>query len=263
MIRPFTCVCLLMAGGSGLFLYTVKHEAQLLDRDVTRLSHLAQENRARAALLRAEYDRLGDPERLRELAAQVLSLQPTEPRQFASLAEFGRRLPAIGLPSPEPTEPSIAEPPAAPAPSPPTLPVPIAAPARPPPPPPRPVPAALPTTIAAATSPAQASVIAQLPTTPRPLVSRAAAAELRPIAPAKPVAAAAVTTPRRAPESIAVANVEPPRSAPMPMTGSALGMARSTSMSGTVSQVSTQGLTTPAASPSFPSNPAWSSLGRR
>jgi hypothetical protein len=92
MIRPFTCLCLLMSAGSGLYLYTVKHDAQMLDRDISRLSRQAQDHRARAALMRAEYDRLGDPDRLRELASQVLNLQPTDPQQFSSLADLDKRL---------------------------------------------------------------------------------------------------------------------------------------------------------------------------
>jgi hypothetical protein len=96
MIRPFTCLCLLVAAGSGLYLYTAKHDAQMLDREITRLSRLAQDNRSRAALMRAEYDRLGDPERLRDLAAQFLSLQTTDPTQFSSMADLDRRLQAVG-----------------------------------------------------------------------------------------------------------------------------------------------------------------------
>lgn len=96
MIRPFNCLCLLAAAMSGLYLYTAKHEAQMLDRDISRLSHLAQESRARAAMMRAEYDRLSDPDRLRELSSQVLTLQPTDPKQFTSLADFENRLPAVG-----------------------------------------------------------------------------------------------------------------------------------------------------------------------
>ena len=99
MIRPFTCLCLLFAAGSGLFLYNSKHGAQMLDQEIARTNKSAQESRARAALLRAEYDRLGDPERLKELANQVLpSLASTDPKQFASLTDLEKRLPAVAPP---------------------------------------------------------------------------------------------------------------------------------------------------------------------
>jgi hypothetical protein len=121
MIRPFTCLCLLISAGSGLYLYSAKHDAQMLDREITRLGKQAQESRGRAALMRAEYDRLGDPDRLRELASMVLSLQPTDPSQFSSMADLDKRLlavgatiqPNIGVPAEAPQVlASIAEPPA-------------------------------------------------------------------------------------------------------------------------------------------------------
>lgn len=96
MIRPLNCLCLIAAAVSGFYLYTAKHDAQMLDRDISRLNHQAQESRARAAMMRAEYDRLGDPDRLRELANQVLTLQPTDPKQFSSMADLESRLPPIG-----------------------------------------------------------------------------------------------------------------------------------------------------------------------
>lgn len=104
MIRPFTCLCLLFAAGSGLFLYNSKHSAHMLDKQTAHLIKSAQENRARAALLRAEYDRLGDPERLQALASQVLTLHPTDPKQFTSLADLEKRLPGVAAP------PILAEP---------------------------------------------------------------------------------------------------------------------------------------------------------
>ena len=34
MIRPVTCVCFLLACGSGLYVYQSKHRVQLIDRDI-------------------------------------------------------------------------------------------------------------------------------------------------------------------------------------------------------------------------------------
>ena len=36
MIRPFTIICMVLAGASGLYLYQTKHRAQMLDREIQR-----------------------------------------------------------------------------------------------------------------------------------------------------------------------------------------------------------------------------------
>ena len=236
MIRPFTCLCLLVAAGSGLYLYSAKHDAQMLDREITRLGKQAQESRSRAALMRAEYDRLGDPDRLRELASLLLALQPTDPAQFAAMADLDKRLVSVGaavqanigavVEAPKVIA-SIAEPPARasvpaqavvaslgpekPALQPPEklvaerpLPPAQVAAAKPVSSPPRPAPASAP--IAAQQAAPQ--------TPPRVPLVRQAAAESRP-------------APRAAPAPIrAVAPQDAPAAAPTPVFASALGMAR-------------------------------------
>jgi hypothetical protein len=99
MIRPFTCVCMLLAGGAGLYLYQAKHQAQLVDREITRTVKLAEATRERAGVLRAEYALLNDPQRLKELAGEHLAaLQNTAPTQFTTWSEFEKRLPPVGAP---------------------------------------------------------------------------------------------------------------------------------------------------------------------
>ena len=108
MIRPFTFICMLLAGGAGLYLYTAKHEAQLLDREIAHTVHLADIARARAGVLQAEYTRLNDPQRLAELAADHLpALRSTQPPQFTTWAELEKHLPPVGAPAAEapPLEP--------------------------------------------------------------------------------------------------------------------------------------------------------------
>ena len=39
MIRPVTCVCFLLACGSGLYLYQSKHRVQVLDREIEKTVH--------------------------------------------------------------------------------------------------------------------------------------------------------------------------------------------------------------------------------
>ena len=108
MMRPISLLCMLLAIGSGLYLYRVKYRAQLLDREITITLRGADDARARAALVRADYALLNDPIRLQELVDQYLTLKTTQPTQFTALADLERRLPPIGITVPEPvSEPDI------------------------------------------------------------------------------------------------------------------------------------------------------------
>lgn len=125
MIRRFTLICLAIAAFSGLHLYGIKRDAQVQDKEITLIVHNAKQAHNHAALLHAEYDLLSDPDRLKDLAGQVLKLQSTDPKQYVSLADFDKRVPATApLPAPQeapqqapPPESSI-EPAPAPAPPP-------------------------------------------------------------------------------------------------------------------------------------------------
>lgn len=110
MTRPLTWLCLFLALGSGLFLYQAKHRAQLLDREITQVMKTADATRARSGVLQAEYQLLSDPQRLAELTASHLSLRPTAPGQFSTWADLVRRLPPVGLPTPndDPAEVAMA-----------------------------------------------------------------------------------------------------------------------------------------------------------
>lgn len=124
MIRPVTLVTFVAFIGSGLYLYQVKHQAQLVDRHIHKVREAIQAARDRAEVLRAEYALLNDPDRLAALAAQfVPDLKPTQPGQWTTMAEIERRLPPVGEPTAEPsplepvaqaqpatTEPTTAEP---------------------------------------------------------------------------------------------------------------------------------------------------------
>jgi hypothetical protein len=119
MMRPFTFLCMLAAAGSGFYLFQTKNQAMLLDREIQRTMKQTEEARQRAMLLRAEFARLNDPDRLQELATQLLpSLRPTDPKQFTTLAELDKWLPPVGAPMPaaplEPQAPDAQVPHAAP-----------------------------------------------------------------------------------------------------------------------------------------------------
>src|SRR5271165_6113704 len=98
MIRPFTCLCFLLAGGSGLYLYQSKHSVQMLDRQIEQTVRDAEKVRDQARLLNAEWMLLNDPERLRALADQLLALQTVKPAQFTTMADLGHRLPPVRSP---------------------------------------------------------------------------------------------------------------------------------------------------------------------
>jgi hypothetical protein len=105
MIRPVTCVCLLMAAGSGLYLYQAKHQAQLLDREITRTMTEVGRLRQRINVLRADYQLEQDPQTLAELTQQYLDgLKPTDPGQFTTWTELAKLLPPIP-PPPAPDAP--------------------------------------------------------------------------------------------------------------------------------------------------------------
>lgn len=103
MIRPFTLICMLLACGSGLYLYQTKHRVQLLDREIAQTVQATSAARDRAGVLRTDWTLLNDLERLRALSDQYLQLRPVAPGQFTSLAELASRLPAPRAPQPEPT----------------------------------------------------------------------------------------------------------------------------------------------------------------
>ena len=94
MIRPFTCLCLAAACGSGLYLYSEKHRTVLLDRQIASVINQTQAARARTGLLRAEWALLNEPGRLQDMADKYLSLKPMAPTQFVQLADLPAHLPA-------------------------------------------------------------------------------------------------------------------------------------------------------------------------
>ncbi len=94
MIRPATCLSLVVALGAGLYLYQEKHRAQLLDREITQTVKQAEQGRDRIGLLRAEWALLTEPARLADLAGHHLQLQSMQLSQFAKAEDLPSRLPA-------------------------------------------------------------------------------------------------------------------------------------------------------------------------
>jgi hypothetical protein len=96
MIRPFTCLCLAAACGSGLYLYSEKHRTALLDKQISGVIHATEAARARTGLLRAEWALLNEPSHLQDMADKYLVLKPMAPTQFVQISDLASHLPPPG-----------------------------------------------------------------------------------------------------------------------------------------------------------------------
>jgi hypothetical protein len=212
MIRPFTIVTMLLAAGSGLYLYQAKQKVRVLDRQISDIRAGTDATRQRAEVLRAEYTLLNDPTRLAELvSAHLPDLRPTQPAQWTSMAELDKRLPPVGD--------GVTPPPPGEVPSPPVA---AAEPAH-------PLPAAPPPAVVARATPPHpiVALVREAPPAPvaRPPVR--IAASVAPLAPrTTPRAAAAPGVPTT--QVLATLHAAPAAAASgtTPMVASALGMAR-------------------------------------
>jgi hypothetical protein len=105
MIRPFTALCAVLAGASGLYLYTEKHRTTVLDTQISKIVQDTQHIRERTAMLRAEWALLNQPDRLHALSTRFLpDLQPMAPNQFVQMAALSRRLPEVAAAPAAPAE---------------------------------------------------------------------------------------------------------------------------------------------------------------
>ncbi len=106
MIRPFTCISVLLACGSGLYLYQTKHHAQVVDRQIEHTVQAITATKMQTRELAAAWTLLGNPDRLQLLANQYLDIKPVQPSQFVALSDLDSRLPAPRvLPPPAAAEP--------------------------------------------------------------------------------------------------------------------------------------------------------------
>ena len=195
MIRPLTCICMLLASGSGLYLYQAKHQAQMLDREIVRTLKATDAARERIGVLRGEWALLNEPDRLAALSQEHLGLKTLTPTQFVTAAELATRLPPPALPSvaPEPAvedTPALAAtlpepPPVAPPPAPARTVIatkqPLSTPGQPAPAAPRP-----PVQVASALPVPAAPLPAPRPVPPRPAFAPLVNVSASPIAPAPP-----------------------------------------------------------------------------
>jgi hypothetical protein len=94
MIRLSTCVSVLLACGSGLYLYQTKHQAQVLDKQIDHTVKAISATRTQTRELAAAWTLLGNPERLQQLSDQFLDIKSVLPSQFVAMADLNNRLPA-------------------------------------------------------------------------------------------------------------------------------------------------------------------------
>jgi hypothetical protein len=93
MIRPFTLLCFCAFAGAGAWLYQIKHAVAVKDRELTEIRRQTEQARQRTDILRAEWALLNEPDRLRQTATHLLTLEPMQPQHFVRPGDLGRRLP--------------------------------------------------------------------------------------------------------------------------------------------------------------------------
>ncbi|OHC73254.1 MAG: hypothetical protein A3G18_07080 [Rhodospirillales bacterium RIFCSPLOWO2_12_FULL_58_28] len=81
-----TVLALLTAGVLSMLLFTVKHQVQDLESEMTGLNRSILNNEQAFHVLKAEWSHLNDPRRLRGMASRHLGLSPVAPEQFGSAA---------------------------------------------------------------------------------------------------------------------------------------------------------------------------------
>jgi hypothetical protein len=120
MIRPFTLITMLLAAGSGAYLFAVKHRAQTLDDQLAGVNQKILLDAGRITVLQAQWAQETDPTRLSGLAKQFSPLQPMKPAQLVTLASLRDDLPPPETASPAGAAPvpaiaaSASDPPSAP-----------------------------------------------------------------------------------------------------------------------------------------------------
>ncbi len=97
---------------SGLYVYSEKHAAASLDREIAHAFQATVVAHQQSSLLRAEWALLNNPDRLQPLTGRYLSLQPINAAQFVRVADLPTRLPGVlyGPPAPVTDEDAAAPP---------------------------------------------------------------------------------------------------------------------------------------------------------
>lgn len=88
--RQATALCLLLAAALVVVLMAVKYQVKQLEHELAMLNTKIATERQAIHVLKAEFNFLTEPERLRNLATIHLNLVPIEPDQVRTFDTFDR-----------------------------------------------------------------------------------------------------------------------------------------------------------------------------
>ena len=94
MIRATTIFWIVLAAITGTGLFQLKHVVQDMDEELARLNRQILAEHQNIHVLRAEWSRHNQPQRLQQFAQRHLDLEPMKPAQIARLSDLPRRAPA-------------------------------------------------------------------------------------------------------------------------------------------------------------------------
>ena len=91
MIRTATIFWIVLAAVTGTGLFQLKHVVQDMDEELARLNRQILAEHQNIHVLRAEWSRHNQPQRLQQFAQRHLDLEPMKPAQIARLSDLPRR----------------------------------------------------------------------------------------------------------------------------------------------------------------------------
>lgn len=103
MINRATLVWMVLAISAGIGLFVLKYDVKSMEEELARINQQTLGNLEAVHVLKAEWSYLNQPARLEDLGRRLLSLEPTEPEQAATIADIPLR-PVSSNPSRSPVE---------------------------------------------------------------------------------------------------------------------------------------------------------------
>jgi hypothetical protein len=100
MIRPITLITALMFFASGAYMFSVKHNAQVLDQKIAAANAASQLDAQGILVLTAQWSKDNSFDRLQQFASQYTNLSPVQPGQMVSLQGVNALLPPVGAKAP-------------------------------------------------------------------------------------------------------------------------------------------------------------------
>jgi hypothetical protein len=115
MIGRATLIWMLLAIAAGACLFVLKYEVKSMEEELARVNRETLANLEAVHVLKAEWSFLNRPSRLEDLGRRLLSLEPTDVAQNASIDDIPMRQdPAQSQPEPTPPNGPDARQPSAP-----------------------------------------------------------------------------------------------------------------------------------------------------